>query len=241
MIKLFRKIRQDLLTENKFSKYLVYAIGEIILVVVGILIALQINNWNEVKKDRAYEIKMLSEIKKGLMGDQINLQEQIQAYKELKKTANQFTSLTQNMVIYHDSMQTELWKLNIGRYYQFNTGPYEALKSSGIDRVSNDSIRNHLINFFDFELILFENQIDHATRRYRSNVEQLLSLRKIPYIDGNNNWIVNRIPSDILQNPEFIWLLADINWRATSAKNTIEKFTPKIDALLNQINDEIDK
>ena len=50
MIKFFRKIRQRLLTENKFSKYLLYAIGEIILVVIGILIALQVNNYNEAKK-----------------------------------------------------------------------------------------------------------------------------------------------------------------------------------------------
>ena len=46
MIKFFRRIRQQLLIENKFSKYLIYAIGEIILVVIGILIALSINNWN---------------------------------------------------------------------------------------------------------------------------------------------------------------------------------------------------
>jgi len=47
MIKFFRKIRQQLLAENKFTKYLIYAIGEIVLVVIGILIALSINNWNE--------------------------------------------------------------------------------------------------------------------------------------------------------------------------------------------------
>jgi len=50
MIKFFRKIRQRLLNENKFSKYLIYAIGEIVPVVIGILIALQINNWNENRK-----------------------------------------------------------------------------------------------------------------------------------------------------------------------------------------------
>ena len=49
MIKFFRRIRQQLLTENKLAKYLLYAIGEIILVVIGILIALQINNWNTSK------------------------------------------------------------------------------------------------------------------------------------------------------------------------------------------------
>jgi uncharacterized membrane-anchored protein YhcB (DUF1043 family) len=52
MLKFFRKIRQKLLSENKFSKYLLYAIGEIILVVIGILIALQVSNLNEERKDR---------------------------------------------------------------------------------------------------------------------------------------------------------------------------------------------
>jgi len=51
MIKFFRKIRQQLLTENKFSKYLLYAVGEIVLVIIGILFALQINNWNNEKND----------------------------------------------------------------------------------------------------------------------------------------------------------------------------------------------
>lgn len=58
MIKFFRRIRQKLVTENKFNKYLIYAIGEIILVVIGILIALQINNNNEAKKNEK-NIKMV--------------------------------------------------------------------------------------------------------------------------------------------------------------------------------------
>jgi hypothetical protein len=63
MIPFFRKIRQRLLTENKFSKYLLYAIGEIILVVIGILIALQINNWNENRKTRNSEQQYLLALK----------------------------------------------------------------------------------------------------------------------------------------------------------------------------------
>ncbi len=55
MIKFFRKIRQNMIKENKVSKYLLYAIGEIILVVIGILIALQVNTWNEYRKDRVSE------------------------------------------------------------------------------------------------------------------------------------------------------------------------------------------
>src|SRR5210317_718090 len=62
MIKFFRIIRQNMIKQNNVSKYLLYAIGEIVLVVIGILIALQINNWNESKKRRQTEINILSEI-----------------------------------------------------------------------------------------------------------------------------------------------------------------------------------
>ena len=62
MIKLFRNIRQNLIMENKTGKYLKYAIGEIILVVIGILIALQINNWNEVRKNDEKEALLIKNI-----------------------------------------------------------------------------------------------------------------------------------------------------------------------------------
>ena len=55
MIKFFRKIRQNLLSEGKTGKYLKYAIGEIVLVVIGILIALSINNWNNNQQDKRTE------------------------------------------------------------------------------------------------------------------------------------------------------------------------------------------
>ncbi|KPM32931.1 Hypothetical protein I595_1358 [Croceitalea dokdonensis DOKDO 023] len=62
MIKFFRKIRQKLLSENKFKKYLIYAIGEIILVVIGILIALSINNWNQKRIQKLEEQTIVKNI-----------------------------------------------------------------------------------------------------------------------------------------------------------------------------------
>ena len=62
MIKFFRKIRQSLLSENKISKYLLYAIGEILLVVIGILIALSINNWNQERKNKEKILAIFEEI-----------------------------------------------------------------------------------------------------------------------------------------------------------------------------------
>ncbi|MFX0558536.1 DUF6090 family protein [Maribacter sp. CXY002] len=69
MINFFRKVRQRLLAENKFSKYLLYALGEIILVVIGILIALQINNWNENKKEDRIAKQSINALKFDLAKD----------------------------------------------------------------------------------------------------------------------------------------------------------------------------
>jgi len=69
MIKFFRRIRQQLISENKTGKYLKYAIGEIVLVVIGILIALQINNWNEKRQNRLKVDNLLLKIQKNLKSD----------------------------------------------------------------------------------------------------------------------------------------------------------------------------
>jgi hypothetical protein len=74
MIKFFRKIRQKLLSENKFSKYLIYAIGEIFLVVIGILIALGINNWNSDRIENLKYQKQLANIVQNIKSDSIQLQ-----------------------------------------------------------------------------------------------------------------------------------------------------------------------
>jgi len=90
MIKIFRNIRQKMLTENKFSKYLIYAIGEIVLVVIGILIALSINNWNESRKQSISEKEFITSVKNDLKQDKIFIQliveiiePRIEAYKAL--------------------------------------------------------------------------------------------------------------------------------------------------------------
>jgi len=81
MIKFFRKIRQNMIRDNKVIKYLLYAIGEIILVVIGILIALSINNSNELKKTRDAEKVYLKEIKSDLIQDTLLLSQVIKDHK----------------------------------------------------------------------------------------------------------------------------------------------------------------
>ena len=86
MIKFFRKIRHKLLSGNKFSKYLIYAIGEIILVVIGILIALQINNANENRKKRQVELSYLERLAIDLRENE-NLWSEFHDLKQKQKEA----------------------------------------------------------------------------------------------------------------------------------------------------------
>jgi len=86
MIKFFRKIRQKLLIENKFSKYLIYAIGEILLVMIGIFLAFQANKWKEVKTEQKLEIKLITEIQNGIKSDLIDVQENYHYHKKILKS-----------------------------------------------------------------------------------------------------------------------------------------------------------
>ncbi|MHA7843527.1 MAG: DUF6090 family protein [Winogradskyella sp.] len=88
MIKFFRKIRQQLLSENKFSKYLIYAFGEIVLVVIGILIALSINNWNEKRKDKAREQLILKQLHREYKSNLAQLDEKILMRNEALVASN---------------------------------------------------------------------------------------------------------------------------------------------------------
>lgn len=105
MIKFYRKIRQKLLSENKFSKYLLYAIGEIVLVVIGILIALSINNWNEQRKNDTNTILMLKQLKEE---NQSNLSELLEG----KTYRDSLTTRTRNFI---DFLKNEDSIVQIGR------------------------------------------------------------------------------------------------------------------------------
>jgi len=89
MIKFFRRIRYDLMEKNKTGKYLKYAIGEIILVVIGILIALQINNWNEQRKDRTREQIVLKQLEEDYQANLMQLEEKMTTREKILVSAVQ--------------------------------------------------------------------------------------------------------------------------------------------------------
>ncbi|RNC87992.1 MAG: hypothetical protein ED556_02035 [Winogradskyella sp.] len=150
MIKFFRHIRKSLLEKNQMGKYFKYAIGEILLVVIGILIALQINNWNENRKERIYETKILSEIRKDLLLDSIYFNALKSRAKITLRGVNELRAINTSGDFISDSICSSYSRLGIGVNYSYRNGSYESLKSVGLDRISNDSLRNQISKIYDF-------------------------------------------------------------------------------------------
>ncbi len=172
MIKFFRKIRQKSLSENKFSKYLIYAIGEIILVVIGILIALWINNENQ---ERFYEKKaevILKEIQRDLKKD-------IESSKEVVNT-----------FITHDSIARLLLWDKFTAYEMFGIydkrKPFEIIYYYITFKTSNNGYIN------------FNRNLDNMPTKYNSisnDLKVLYDTRRVDVLDNNA-----RIKSTVLEN-----------------------------------------
>lgn len=188
MIKFFRKFRQNLIKDNKVSKYLLYAIGEIILVVIGILIALQINNNNEANKERAKELHYLKNLKTDLLLNIENINTFIETRESKIKSANivleyyEGKPLTDLNDFNNNILNVYIWH----KFYQINNTFLELTNSGNLATLSNDSIKNGLLNLdalykelkgeeehyrFDTELLLYEPSystldLNPLTKRY---------------------------------------------------------------------------
>jgi hypothetical protein len=154
MIKFFRKIRQNLLSEGKTGKYFKYAIGEIVLVVIGILIALQINNWNENKKNTEKENKYLSNLSKEIINDSLSLE---RSWFKNRQKKIECLELARNYVMGNYSpMDTLLFINNVGfgginsrASFTGSTRTYSELVSTGnLSLISNDSIRELIVQYY---------------------------------------------------------------------------------------------
>ena len=248
MIKFFRHIRKSLLMETgKTSKYFKYAIGEIVLVVIGILIALSINTWNENKKTKSYEVKMLSEIAKALDSDINYFKFSSKRLQSLDSASTHFIRLVHEKSTFNDTLYkagfSRWYYLRAGINYLYNPGPYEALKSSGLDRVSNDSLRNNLINFYDFESPRREALIQHYDREYEDDVAKLESFLGDPFTEEEDGEIkiYSKFPEDLFLNIDFLELLRNINTRAKISGSAVNSHIPKMENLRDQIKSEINQ
>ncbi len=148
MARIFNSIRQRLLKENRLTRYVVYAVGEIFLVMIGILLALQVNNWNTARSERHKEVKYLRSLKHDLQVDLVNLHEMIDLRRKKTNTAISLLSFTlpkdARGILAMDSM---VWVVFGWKDYHPRTNTLKELTNTGdLGLIRSDSIKAILLD-----------------------------------------------------------------------------------------------
>jgi hypothetical protein len=151
MTPFFRKIRYRLAKDNQFFKYSRYAIGEIILVVIGILIAIQVNNWNEEKKNHEKENLLLMRMKSDLELDIIYLQNRM---LQSKKIVQDHFKALEELYLIQDSISHIRELLNLidfgSEMLTVQNSTYEEINNTGkIELINNMDLKNELNNYYN--------------------------------------------------------------------------------------------
>ena len=208
MLKYFRHIRQRMIKENRVSKYVLYAIGEIMLVVIGILIALQLNGWKEERVEASLEIGIVTSLLEDISENEVKLKDMMEGDSVIYERNKALLQILQDEKSeYHDSLKLYFGTINRYNIFFPQRIAYQDLVSKGLHIMKNDSMRNKVIELFDVTYLL---------------ASHMVALKRDLYINSNDIFnkrlytpesISHKIPTDFMalkSDQEFINNLSHI-------------------------------
>lgn len=237
MIKIFQHIRKAMIKENKVSKYLLYAIGEIVLVVIGILIALQINNWNEQRKVDTEVLKVLNEVRSNLISDSLQIQKTIDLKEEDIRIQSVLIQALESGNIPYDSIAYHLgWVMMARRIVLVDNG-YQLMKKFGLERIKDQALRNDLINYYTISVKRIHDDTEDDDYEFLTVF--------LPYVRNHFfDWSWNQygVPADYEQLQKDRYFLTSLKLNRINQKGTLEalqKGATDIQALLPTLDKTI--
>ena len=243
MINFFRKIRKKLADDNKPLKYLRYAVGEIVLVVIGILIALQINNWNEGRKDRVLEKKLLENLADNLEQNEDLMEYRIRFINFFRDEGQHIIKVLDQKLPYHDSLSVMFHPalMNTSGFRLSDMG-YESIKASGFEIIRNDSLKKELSIFFEerqprFHVELEWGDVDKADREKFIDEHFVQKFNK----DENEVFYIPFEPDQILQDYYFIALINKTQGQRDYFINLINDHREENQRMLHLVREELKK
>ncbi len=172
MINFFRKIRKKLADDNKPLKYARYAIGEIFLVVIGILIALSINNWNENQKTETKIKNSLIALRNDLIQDTVLIRErlpfiieQYQLNESLRARVAKPNATVDTLISIIRHEFNPNWSVQV----IYNTNTYNSLNQTGLIENLSDSLKTNIKNFYNKKFSLMD-RVEKSTNDYRGKI-----------------------------------------------------------------------
>jgi len=227
-----------MLSENKFSKYLIYAIGEIILVVIGILIALQINNWNENRKAEIEEIKILTNLKSDLEKTLTEFANAVEFNKSTVAEISKIQHHQKNNLPYNENLDFSFGVIPHFYFSLVTNSTYKSLQTVGIGIIQNETLKNKIVNIYDVVLAGMTDYNNDENLLKSSIVEPFFS-KNVRYLE---NSVYNARPnnySDLINNNEFKNILSLIKRQRTRGFEHYESVSSDLIDLIDDINSEL--
>lgn len=224
-------------TSVKVGKYFKYAIGEIILVVIGILIALQVNNWNEARKNAKIELEFLKNLDVDLQKDLDNLKYKIEIDSMIMESNKFLLNAIRNndskgfinKVTFENSeiSGNALVTLNRAGVFYPQKFAYESLKDRGIDLIENDSLRQHIVNLYDYR---YETLSDFLKFQWNQIVQTNPYL--FQHLETTTDSLPKKIPNNfdsLINDAQFYNFLSHMYYENI---NALKFYTPCLDDLI---------
>ena len=212
MIKFFRKIRQNLLSQGKTGKYFKYAIGEIVLVVIGILIALSINNWNTNRLEKKEVANFLEQIEAELESDIIHFNENISNIKRYtdylyKVTERKYDEIDLSQL--PNSLAMNSSSKNFGLSYT------KMLESGIIKHIENSQISKSLQTYYLVNCSKYNSSTEFHANFVSDHIEGPLLLM----LNHKKDFLVD--PKEVIEELENGKLMSLVNWQISTFENQI--------------------
>lgn len=266
MITIFRKVRQALMTRNKFTGYLLYAIGEILLVVIGILIALQINSWNQDRQNRKHEQQILSQLLKEYRSNLSQIKDKIEIRNEVLNSSFILLQYKKEdpATISVDSLDANLFRISIRPTFDPELSVSNELINSGkLYLLRNLELRNKVSAFSsslselkEEEMAIFnlteERLIPFLTEHYQvgrmmmvllddDELRAKLTMGSLKKYENMKTLVPATDFRPLLEHPDFEdYLLQMISYTAYTNEQS-EGVKQKIKDIIASIDNEIDK
>ena len=183
MITLFRRMRQKFIESGNITRYILYAVGEILLVVIGILIALQVNNWNEERKNIAQAEKHLETLKLNLEDDLAQAKNLLLETETAIEYANIFFEQFKTLRPLDNSVQMYLIYLMFEREIEVNENGMNALAGTNGLSFVNEQLQAKLLEYY--------RHIEQLNRREENANTEIKTMFE-PYVKANYYWIYNK-------------------------------------------------
>ena len=246
MIPFFRKTRKQMADDNPPvgragipMKYMRYAIGEILLVVIGILIALSINKWNEERKNIVIEKEILTNIKNGFESDIKNaIESNIKACEKRISTTGEIIKASNMVQGIMDTIEG-IEYLSTQTNFRIVSFPLKILESKGLDIIRDKDLKYAIINIhsedYNYIKTVYENEMFNQRDIYRPMMNHYF--KKV--INGDEYEIQIIDSSSMLKDQSFMNAIITMNLNNIYLKYLLEELRIKVTTVVQQIETEL--